>query len=160
MLSYSSSPFSAASANPNKKCKLHLSLLTNVKIFCSFSSISLKPSIIIFAISVFYCSNKSSTQSFTLGLSVIVFLRFNNILGSWSLREKCPNKEFFLVRIQSKCGKIRTRRNSVFGHCFSRSGSVFLTLIRCSVVFSKLFFYWIKQSLSAAPTSSSKSPTV
>ena len=32
----------------------------------------------------------------------------------------CLNMEFFLVRIQSKCGRIRTRKNSVFGH-FSRS---------------------------------------
>ena len=49
-----------------------------------------------------------------------------------TLREKCPNTELFLVhifphsdwkvslRIQSECGKIRTRNNSVFGH-FSRS---------------------------------------
>ena len=55
-----------------------------------------------------------------------------------SLRRKCPNTEFFLVgifphldwirrdtdqkklRIQSECGKIRTRKNSVFGN-FSRS---------------------------------------
>ena len=41
-----------------------------------------------------------------------------------SLREKCPNTEFFLVRIfplfRSKCGKIRTRKNAVFGH-FSRN---------------------------------------
>ena len=49
-----------------------------------------------------------------------------------SLHEKCPDTEFFLVRIsphsdwyfvflriQSKCGKIRTRKNSAFGH-FSR----------------------------------------
>ena len=45
------------------------------------------------------------------------------------LREKCPNGGLFLVRIfphldisliQSKCGKIRTRENSVFGH-LSRS---------------------------------------
>ena len=35
----------------------------------------------------------------------------------------CPNTEFFLVRIQSECGKIRTRKNSVFGH-FSRSEEV------------------------------------
>ena len=33
-----------------------------------------------------------------------------------TLHEKCPNTEFFLVRIQSKCGKIQTRKNSVFGH--------------------------------------------
>ena len=33
---------------------------------------------------------------------------------------KCPNTELFLVGIQSECGKIRTRNNSVFGH-FSRS---------------------------------------
>ena len=32
-----------------------------------------------------------------------------------TLREKCPNTEFFLVRIQSKYGKIRTRKNSLFG---------------------------------------------
>ena len=37
-----------------------------------------------------------------------------------ALREKCPNTEFFLVCIQFECGKIRTRKNSVFGH-FSRS---------------------------------------
>ena len=45
--------------------------------------------------------------------------------------EKCPNAEFFLVHIfphsdwilrdiKSECGKIQTRKNSVFGH-FSRS---------------------------------------
>ena len=51
------------------------------------------------------------------------------------LREKCQNTKFFCsvfsriwteygeIRIQSECGKIRTRKNSVFGH-FSRSGSV------------------------------------
>ena len=35
-----------------------------------------------------------------------------------TLHEKCPNTE--LSRIQSEWGKIRTRKNSVFGH-FSRS---------------------------------------
>ena len=34
----------------------------------------------------------------------------------FALREKCPHTEFFLVRIQSECGKIQTRKNSVFGH--------------------------------------------
>ena len=52
----------------------------------------------------------------------------------YSLHEKCPNTEFFLVRIflyssecrkirtrkKSECRKIQTRKNSVFGH-FSRS---------------------------------------
>ena len=33
-----------------------------------------------------------------------------------SLREKCPNTKFFLVRIQSEYLKIRARKNSVFGH--------------------------------------------
>ena len=33
-----------------------------------------------------------------------------------SLREKCPDTELFLVRIQSEYRKIRTRNNSVFGH--------------------------------------------
>ena len=46
-----------------------------------------------------------------------------SILGNlqWNL-ETCPNTEFFLVRIQSECEKIRTRKNSVFGH-FPRSMS-------------------------------------
>ena len=42
---------------------------------------------------------------------------------SFTLREKCPNTEFFQVFIlltQSEYRKIRTRKNSVFGH-FSRS---------------------------------------
>ena len=26
------------------------------------------------------------------------------------MHEKCPNTEFFLVRIQSKCGKMQTRK--------------------------------------------------
>ena len=45
------------------------------------------------------------------------------LLPFLSLREKCPNTEFFLVRIfriQSKCGKIRISKNSLSGH-FSRS---------------------------------------
>ena len=33
---------------------------------------------------------------------------------------ECPNTEFFLVRIQSKYGKIRFRNNSVFGHIFTK----------------------------------------
>ena len=33
-----------------------------------------------------------------------------------SLDEKCPNMEFFLLRIQSECKKTGTRKNFVFGH--------------------------------------------
>ena len=40
-----------------------------------------------------------------------------------TLREKCPSTEFFMVRIQSDCGKIRARKNSVFGH-ISHSGII------------------------------------
>ena len=40
-----------------------------------------------------------------------------------ALPEKCPNTQFFLVRIQSEYRKMRTRKNSVFGH-FSRSDEV------------------------------------
>ena len=45
-------------------------------------------------------------------------LRF--FLAILTLCEKCPNTEFFLVRLQSKCGKIQTKKTSGFGH-FSRS---------------------------------------
>ena len=61
----------------------------------------------------------------------------NSRIFVYALREKCPNTEFFLVRIfpsfglnteiyavnlriQSEYGEIRTRKNFVFGH-FSRS---------------------------------------
>ena len=62
----------------------------------------------------------------------------SHIIIIWlSLREKCPNTEFFSgpffpafglnterygvsLRIESECRKIRTRKNSVYGH-FSRS---------------------------------------
>ena len=45
-----------------------------------------------------------------------------NKINTSTLREKYPNTELFLVRIQSEYKKIRTRNNSVFGH-FSRSGT-------------------------------------
>ena len=38
-----------------------------------------------------------------------------------ALHKRYPNTDFFLVRIQSKYGKIRARKNSLFGH-FLRSG--------------------------------------
>ena len=40
---------------------------------------------------------------------------FQSLIGL-TLREKCPNTELFLVRIQSKCGKIFTIKNVIFGH--------------------------------------------
>ena len=45
------------------------------------------------------------------------------------LCEKCPNTELFLVRIQSKCRKIQTRNNSLFGH-FPRSEDVRTPLVK------------------------------
>ena len=65
-----------------------------------------------------------------------------------TLREKWQNTEIFWsvfsrvrieysisLRIQSKCGKIRTRKNSVFGH-FSRSGC------ECLLVVTDYFSGW------------------
>ena len=62
-----------------------------------------------------------------------------------TLREKCPNTQFFLVfstlylslRIQPECGKIWTRKNSVFGY-FSRSGRTPKNLI-----YSALFILFL-----------------
>ena len=84
-----------------------------------------------------------------------------------TLRENCPNTELFLVRIQSKCRKVRTRNNSVFGHFSPSVNSYFLNddIVDiknpdriCSVIFvvdefSGLFLhlsiYSIKHSRSA-----------
>ena len=47
---------------------------------------------------------------------------YSSINGTIVLREKCPNTELFLVRIQFEYRKIRTRKDSVFRH-FLRSSS-------------------------------------
>ena len=61
----------------------------------------------------------------------------------YTLREKSPNTEFFLVRIiHSECGKIRARKNSVFGH-FSRSDNFFYEIILLKLISSLLMKYWI-----------------
>lgn len=64
-----------------RKRRLYLSLITDVNIFYS-SPISLKPSIVTFAISTFhYYFNISSSQSFMLCLSVMVF--YKDLAASW-----------------------------------------------------------------------------
>ena len=53
------------------------------------------------------------------------------------LREKCPNTELFLVRIQSEYRKIRSRNNSAFAH-FSRS----VRVIKPLKPFCFLYILW------------------
>ena len=67
-----------------------------------------------------YIQSNIPFKSFCFGyiqeiLNIFCFL-------SISLREKCSDTEFFLVRIFPHSDWIRTRKNSVFGH-FSRSVS-------------------------------------
>ena len=75
-------------------------------------------------------------------------------IGTWfSLREKCPSMKFFLVRIfgswteygeirsiESKCGKTRTRKNSVFRN-FSRSVLYYNLQFGLSIL-TKLLIPW------------------
>ena len=70
-----------------------------------------------------------------------------------SLYEMCPNTEFFLVRIffwfvslriQSECGKIRTRKNTVLGH-FSRSGCLvwnYCQEAECCIILVRYFIFF------------------
>ena len=44
------------------------------------------------------------------------FSDFDKMCVTITLREKCPNTVFCLVRIHSEYGEIRTGKNSVFGH--------------------------------------------
>ena len=53
-------------------------------------------------------------------LPILVFLVYKR---KSALREKCPNKQLFLVRIFHYSDWIRTRKNCVFEH-FSRSASL------------------------------------
>ena len=69
---------------------------------------------------------------------IYLYIKCFLFVSSISLREKCPNTEFFLIRtfphsdwmrrdslrIQSECGKIRARKNFIFG-LFSGSLSFF-----------------------------------
>ena len=67
----------------------------------------------------FFASSRN-ISSFLLLLAISQECHYNILeaLLTLTLHEKCPNTEFFLVRFFR--GKIRTRRNFVFGH-FSRS---------------------------------------
>ena len=49
-------------------------------------------------------------------LTLLISKRKSQLCLFPSLRGKCPNTEFFLVRIQPNRGKIRNRKNSIFGH--------------------------------------------
>ena len=70
------------------------------------------------------CARVSFFNKVKASGSLSMFGHFSTSCLKGSLREKCPNTEFFLVRIQSECEKIRTWKNSVFGH-FLRSGWIF-----------------------------------
>ena len=88
---------------------------------------------------VIWWSSHSYTMYYIILNSIILYALYYIMLYYityyiilYSLREKCPNTEYFLVRIfpysdwiQSECRKIRTRKNSVFGH-FSRSDYIIL----------------------------------
>ena len=60
------------------------------------------------------CRNRTFAWN---GLGVLLpiwyWILFDNCM---SLRENCPNTEFFLVRIQSEYGLKKNRKNSVFRH--------------------------------------------
>ena len=74
--------------------------------------------------------------------------------GSTFYKWELTNQKTFTVyseslRIQSKCGKIRSRKNSVFGH-FSRSVNSFL------IKFEELFFF--KKDIHVSSRILNKSP--
>ena len=60
----------------------------------------------------------------------------NGLILNWNLETKCPNKEFFLARIQSKYGKLRTRNYFVFGHIL-HSGKRNIMKTRAIFVYQK-----------------------
>ena len=75
--------------------------------------------------------------------------RFNSFFLNYTLHENVQIRSFFwsvFYRIQSKCGKIRTRKNSVFGH-FSRSIYPLLVLFH-KQCFPQRLFMNISRSIS------------
>ena len=102
--------------------------------------------------SIFWIKSRTACPSFFI-LAVAFRILLTTTVATQALqssrREMCQNTEFFLVRIfphlswiqkdpvslgiQTKCVKIRTRKNSVFRH-FSRSGRLYschIFYIRC-----------------------------
>ena len=78
----------------------------------------------------FFLKN-SDTVTFisSFAIQILRSIDYIHVKVELTLREKCLNTGFFLVcifwseyRSQFECGKIRTRKNFVFGH-FSRSVS-------------------------------------
>ena len=73
------------------------------------------------------CSIANSKFSFyvsffeisSIKIKIMSLVSKSSYFSRETLREKCPNTEFFLVRIQSECGKIRTWKQFAFEH-FSR----------------------------------------
>ena len=67
-----------------------------------------------------------------------------------TLREKCPNTEFFPVRIFPHSNWIQTRKNSVFGH-FSRSGYNYKGICsNCNCwIWLLVFVFWNKYGRQA-----------
>ena len=60
---------------------------------------------------------------------------------SWSVFSRMWTEYGEILRIQPECGKIRTRKNSVFGH-FSRSACYRIINIDCCRIYWFNFFVW------------------
>ena len=79
--------------------------------------------------------------------SLILIRDFNpKSLGKESMSEKCPNTEFFLVRIQSECRKIWTMKN-----CIGTLHAVNPSNI--SILANKCIFYSPKTTLKQSKNS-------
>ena len=94
-----------------------------------------------------WCYYTKQFQQFFNNLKYLVL----QTLCSFLMFKKCPNKEFFLVRIWTDYGKMLTRKKSVFRH-FSPNVSSLSLLIVCNkiirilVLFCKWLIYFTNLS--------------
>ena len=80
-----------------------------------------------FSVFLVFCACPNlRVRSMLFAFSQNKFSQLQKKTETWTLREKCPNTESFLVRIfpyQSEYRKTQTRKNTVFGH-ISRSNNL------------------------------------
>ena len=95
-----------------------LSMFSNRKTFSMQKHGTFK----LFELSFQLCSIANSKFSFyvsffeisSIKIKIMSLVSKSFYFSRETLREKCPNTEFFLVRVQSECGKLRTWKICLF----------------------------------------------
>ena len=94
--------------------------------------------------------------SFAQGIHCVKMFKYGAFSGPYFSAFGLNTERYEVsLRIQSKCGKIRTRKNSVFGH-FSRKAYAFVVNLVSNILFYPIQYYlsfasWLTLSTPKCP---------